>query len=175
MQSGFATLLGSSASPFSTIGTTPKAAQASSFGSTLSRANLEVSQMSELHEKPIFPADVKNTYTATSSGPLGFEASGASALAPPSSSSLQSFGNSKFGSGFGTVLGGGNKLSSFAAPVGDAKWGDESGGNISFAAPLNDEDGEENSESEEDGLGEITKDEETSDVDSRFQQQDGKC
>ena len=172
--SGFAALSGSSTHPFSTIGTASKATQISSFGSTTSRANSEVSFMSELHDESIVPIEIQNTSIATPSTSFGLKASGVSAFALPSSSKLQSFGNSAFASGFGTALGGVNKLSSFAAPFGDAKWGDEGGLSKSFAAPMKDEDGEENSECEDDGLGDITKDEETGDIDNRFQQQDGK-
>lgn len=88
-------------------------------------------------------------------------------------SKFSSFRNSSLEGGFGTAFNGRTPLSSFAAPVGDANWGDRAGLIGNFAAPTNQE---ENDDSDsDDGLGEVGKDDETSKVDGRFQQQDGKC
>lgn len=169
--SGFAALSGSSTSPFGTIGTTSKTAQANAFSPALFQAKHEASPFSRLQEKPMDPVENQKSFATTTSGLLSFENSGVSGFAISGGSKLGSFGGSTFGSGFGTAFGGGNKLSTFAAPVGDAKWGGDSGVGKSFAAPSKDEEGEGNSDSEDEG--ETGNEEETSDVDGRFQQQDG--
>ena len=84
-----------------------------------------------------------------------------------------SLGNGSFGTGFGQVFNAGTKLSSFAAPIGDAKWGDHSGSTNLFGALPKDEE-EENSESEEYGLIDAENNDESYEVVCRLQQQDGK-
>lgn len=108
-----------------------------------------------------------------SSSPLGFGALGSSATSVLGSSGFSSLGSGVFGTGFGQAFNGGTKLSSFAAPVGDANWGDQGGSTNLFGAPATDEE-EDNSESEEYGLVETDRNDESCEVDCRFQQQDGK-
>lgn len=88
-------------------------------------------------------------------------------------SGFGSLGSGVFGTGFGQVFNTGTKLSSFAAPVGDAKWGDQGGSTNLFGAPSKDEE-EENSESEEYGLIDAENNDECYEVVCRLQQQDGR-
>lgn len=104
--------------------------------------------------------------------PLGFGASKDSTITFLGSSGFSSLGSSIFGAGFGQGLNSGTKLSSFAAPVGDAKWGAQGGSANLFGALAKDEE-EDNSESEEYGLIDAENDE-SYDVACKFQQQDGK-
>lgn len=172
MASGFAALAGSSTSPFGTLGLASKTAQTTSFGFKSTHPNPEIPHKSKLQTKSTdHPEDIKDGGAPSNGSPTS-ETSGPSAFSLPEGTKLHSFGNSTFGSGFGTAFKGGIKLSSFAAPVGDAKWGDENGETIPFAAPSKDE-GDERSESEDDAIEDFTRDEEIGDADSRFQQQDG--
>lgn len=101
----------------------------------------------------------------------------AGAIQDPTLSSLgpsgfSSLGSGVFGTGFGQAFHNGTKLSSFAAPVGDAKWGDQGGSTNLFGSPAKDEE-EDNSESEEDGPIDTENNDESYEVMTRFQQQDG--
>lgn len=159
-------------SPFGIIGVGPTVNNRdTSDGFDLSRLSPEVSQsfegktnMVESSSSTImFSSDLLDLKTMSTSTNDSYRAS-----------KFSSFRNSSFGGGFGTAFNGRTPLSSFAAPVGDANWGDRAGLIGNFATPNNQE--EENGDSDSDDcLGEVAKDDETSKVDGRFQQQDGKC
>jgi hypothetical protein len=102
----------------------------------------------------------------------GFGALGTPASNISGSSSYKALGD-VFGSGFGQASNGGTKLSSFAAPIGDAKWGDRSWLHNTFGAPAKEEEEEDNSGSDEYGFVETENNDENGEVDCRFQQQDG--
>lgn len=112
------------------------------------------------------------TSTPDHSLSLGFGASKGSNLSVLSPSGFGSLGTGIFGTGFGHVFNAGTKLSSFAAPRGDANWGDQGGSTNLFGAPAKDEE-EENSENEEYGPIDAENNDETYEVVCRLQQQDG--
>lgn len=76
-----------------------------------------------------------------------------------------------FGGGFGSGFGGGNKLTSFAAPTGDTKLGSGDGAINPLAAPKAGQ--EVQSDSEGDTAEEIGTGDGSNEVDDRFQHQDG--
>lgn len=115
-----------------------------------------------------------NPGAATSTPSPGFGMKGSSPFASTSALTPIAFAGTTFGGGFGNTFRG-TKLSSFAAPVGDAKWGGEGGEVTSFGAPAKEEEGDERSESEEEGLGDAAKEQEGGEFSDKFQQQDGKC
>lgn len=82
-----------------------------------------------------------------------------------------------FGTGFGSGFGNGTKLTSFAAPVGDAKLGHANGGLKSIGSPSHgenlDEDEDENSDGEGEGFGDEAA-ERRDEGEDKFHQQDGK-
>ncbi|MCJ1436696.1 hypothetical protein MMC27_006077 [Xylographa pallens] len=108
--SGFAALSGSSTSAFSTLG-----AASTSMKSPLldSRSPVASSTTTETSTLSGFGSSVQG----------GFGSAGKSSFASASASGFGTLGTSTFGSAFGRGFGGGNKLSSFAAPVGDTKLG----------------------------------------------------
>ncbi|MCJ1378355.1 hypothetical protein MMC17_001452 [Xylographa soralifera] len=108
--SGFAALAGPSTSAFSTLSTT----------STSARSPLLD------FRSPAVSSTTTETSTLSgfgSSVPGGFGSAGTSSFATAGASGFGTLGTSTFGSAFGRGFGGGNKLSSFAAPVGDTKLG----------------------------------------------------
>lgn len=125
-------------------------------------------------EKTSEPREGVRSSASDHSIPLGFGALKGSTVGVLGSSGFgSSLGNSGFGTGFGQVFNAGTKLSTFAAPVGDAKWGDQSGSTNLFGAPAKEEE-EENSESEEYGLIDAENNDESYEVICRLQQQDGR-
>ncbi len=106
---------------------------------------------------------------------MGFGTLGSSSSTILGLSSFNSLGSAAFGSGFGQALNGGTKLSSFAAPVGDAKWGGQDGLTNLFGAQAKEEEEEDISGSEDCGFVDTEQNEESGEVDGRFQQQDGKA
>lgn len=166
--SGFAALSGASGSPFSTIGSPSKTSKLRPFEAPADDAK----RRGQL-EKPIMPTEEATLNATKPSSPLGLGTSGSSAVNLLGPSSFSSLGSGVFGTGFGQAFNGGTKLGSFAAPVGDAKWGDQGGSTNLFGAPAKDEEND-NSGSEEHGLVEIDNNDEGYEVDCRFQQQDGK-
>ncbi|MCJ1415895.1 hypothetical protein MMC32_002230 [Xylographa parallela] len=108
--SGYAALSGSSTSAFGTLGAA------------------SISTSSPLLDSRSPVASSTTTETSTLSGfgssvPGGFGSAGKSSFASAGASGFGTLGTSTFGSAFGRGFGGGNKLSSFAAPVGDTKIG----------------------------------------------------
>ena len=87
-------------------------------------------------------------------------------------SSLGSLGASAFGSGFGSAFGAAPKLTSFAAPTGDAKWAGSAGEIKQFGAPAHDTEEEEVSGSDDGGGSNNV--EESDETGGRFQQQGGR-
>ena len=173
--SGFA----SAPSPFGALGISLSTVNnAKSFGSVLLRAKSSDSESSEASRKNINHDHGSIAGVPVLSPSLGFSSmAGASAFVPTAMSNPNKFTGATFGTGFGNALGGGAKLSSFAAPVGDAKLGGEGGTSRLFGAPEKDEEEEqeENSEDEEEKIGETTKDTESNEDNEKFQQQDSKC
>lgn len=173
--SGFAALSGSSISPFAAIGSSSTVNQFNISGSKAAAKTSDSDSMTPAANTPFH--NVNSVLSAeTSLKPQGFGGIGSAGSDSVSSQppSFSSFGGSTFGSGFGSAFVGGPKLSSFAAPVGDAKLGDSVGIIGSFGAPSKDEEEEENSGSEETGMGELDGREESEDTNGRFQQQEGK-
>lgn len=166
--SGFAALGKTSTSPFSTLGFSSKTSKIKIPDPTIcvddcrERSGNTNTQAEHAMLNAVNPATqgfgVLDTSTSSISG----------------SSNFNSLGSVVFGSGFGQASNGGTKLSSFAAPVGDANWGDPSGSHNTFGAPANEEEEEDNSESEEYGSAETENNDDSCEVDCRFQQQDGK-
>lgn len=99
---------------------------------------------------------------------------GASTFPWSSFSTLNNSTGATFGASFGNAFGGGTKLSSFAAPVGDAQWGSSGGNTRLFGAPAKDEE-EGKSDSEAEGVVDTVKEQEGVEVSDMFQQQDSKC
>lgn len=115
-----------------------------------------------------FGAFVNNSST-------GFGGTGQSPFGMSGSSKTGVFGGSVFGSAFGGPFGGGNRLTSFATPAGNAKLGPSNGAIKPTGSPQHDgEEEDENSESDGEESAENKKDEETEEADGRFQHQDGR-
>lgn len=169
---GFA-LLDPTISPFGTLSPSPTTTDnnAKTFGSTTPwRNNTEDLQPEEV---PMEKVDQFRNASSRATA-LGFGTKGKSSFPSSSVSNPNAFGGATFGSGFGNAFGGA-KLSSFAAPIGDAKWGGGDGLVTSFGAPAKDEEDDERSESEEEGPGDALKEQEGCEVNDKFQQQDSKC
>ena len=172
---GFALTSDSSTSPFGALNPSSTANDnASSFGSAFWHHKPEV-----LHHNEASAEKVSQDRSASSglTAPpisLGFGTNGPSPFASSSVLTSNAFAGAAFGSAFGNTFPSA-KLSSFAAPVGDAKWGGGGGVVTSFGAPAKDEEDDERSESEEEGLGDAAKEQEVGEINEKFQQQDGKC
>lgn len=170
--SGFAALMGSSTSPFGTLGGSSTAASASPFAS----AGVSNSGKIEIDE------NAQKTETAANGGfgafinsqSIGFGTTDQSPFGTSGSSKTGVFGGSVFGSAFGGPFGGGNRLTSFATPTGNAKLGTSNGAIKPIGSPTHDGDEDENSESDGRVSAENKKDEETEEADGRFQHQDGR-
>ena len=169
--SGFAALSGSSTSPFGTLGAKTISINASPFASVIA------SDVQRLGGSEMTSKELKAATNGTFGSAAANTASGFSAIGPPNFSTagatnLRTFGGSTSGSGFGSGFGGAPKLTSFAAPTGDAKWGSDSPEVKRFGAPNQDPEDEESS-----GCGdeaEETKAEQNEEADGRFQQQGSK-
>ena len=171
--SGFAALAGSSTSPFGTLGGSSTAATGSLFASVGAFISGKTESDDKEARKP-GPAANGGFSTFVNSSSTGFGTTDKSPFGTSGSSKISVFGGSVFGSAFGGPLGGGNRLTSFAAPTGDAKLGVSNGAIKPISSPKRDEDEDEHSESEGDGAAEDKKDEETEEADGRFQHQDGR-
>lgn len=171
--SGFAALAGASTSPFGILGGSSTAAGASPFASPgVLNSGMTVINKHEARKPEANFNGGFSTFVNSSSSGLGkvdqspFGSSG--------SSKSGVFGRSAFGSAFGGPFAGGNRLTSFATPTGDAKLGVSNGTSKPIGSPKRDEDENEDSESEGEGAAESKKAEETEDADGRFQHQNGK-
>lgn len=170
--SGFAALAGSSASPFGTLGGSSTAASTSLFVSA---------GVFHLEKTQIDKKEVQNTETAADGGfgaflnssSTGFGTTDRSPFATSGSRKTGVFGGSVFGSAFGGPFGEGSRLTSFAAPTGNAKLGTSNGAIMPIGSPAHDGDEDENSESDGEVSAVKQKDEETEEADGRFQHQDG--
>ena len=169
--SGFAALAGSSTSPFGTLGGSSTAATASPFVSAgFDSVKTETDQFEALKPEA-GPNGGFSTFVNSSS--TGFNSTDQSPFALSGSNKTSVFGGSVFGSAFGRPLGGGSRLTSFAAPTGDTKLGVSNGTIKPIGSPKRDEEENENSESEAEGAAEGKKDEDVEEADGRFQHQDG--
>lgn len=169
--SGFAALAASSTSPFGALSAKSLTPVASPFAS-VTPSDVEGPRGHGLTGKePRMAADgaFGSSVASTSSDfvTVGSKGSGAAGT-----SNLHTFGGSTFGSGFGSAFGAAPKLTSFAAPMGDAKWGSSTSEVKPFGSPTQDADDEEASESEDDV--ESNKAEEIDETSGRFQQQGGR-
>lgn len=174
--SAFAPLSDSSISPFGILGplSTTTTNNAKTFGSLLGHKNPEDPNPDEVPVEKLDQVRSASSGVSASSTSPGFGIERSSPFASSSVLTPNAFAGAVFGSGFGNSFGGA-KLSSFAAPVGDATWGSGGGVVTSFGAPAKDEEDDERSESEEEGLGDAAKEQEGGEADDKFQQQDGKC
>ena len=82
------------------------------------------------------------------------------------------FGGSVFGGGFGGSFGSGSKLTSFAAPTGDAKLGSANGTTKPIGSSGRDNEDKDGSESESEGEEDQGKEDEFSEANDGFQHQD---
>ena len=170
--SGFAALAGSSTSPFGTLGGSSTAANTSTFASTRSKSEKTETDTNEALKTEVAPSSGFGTFVDSSS--TGFSSRDQSPFGSSGSKKTSVFGGSVFGSAFGGPFGGGSRLTSFAAPTGDAKLGVSNGAIKPIGSPKRDEDEDENSDSEAEGAAESKKDEDIEEPDGRFQHQDGK-
>lgn len=164
---GFATLAGSSTSPFGTLGGSLTAASASPFASAGTFNLAKKAQKTETSANGGFGAFVKSSSTGvgtTDQSPFGTSVSSETGV----------FGGSVFGSAFGGPFSRENRLTSFAAPTGNAKLGTVNGAIKPIGSPTRDGDEDENSDSDGEVLAENKKDEEPEEADGRFQHQDGR-
>ena len=170
--SGFAALAGSSTSPFGTLGGPSTAANASPFASAGLNSRKTETDTHEALKIEAAPSSGFSTFVDSSS--TGFGSTDQSPFGSSGSKKTSVFGGSVFGSAFGGPFGGGSRLTSFAAPTGDAKLGVSNGAIKPIGSPKRDEDEDENSGSEAEGAAESKKDEDIEEPDGRFQHQDGK-
>ena len=168
--SGFAALSESTTSPFGTLNPSSTTSNVSPFGA----ARPAQTPLSAFGGTPANKTEATSsggfggaTTTATTSG---FGSIGASISG---SSGFGTLGGSTFGSGFGSGFGGGAKLTSFAAPGGDAKLG--GGASVrAFGTRGEDEEDEDNEDNGEDGEDD-SKANGVQETDARFHQQEGMC
>ncbi|MCJ1478546.1 hypothetical protein MMC13_007227 [Lambiella insularis] len=158
--SGFAALASSSQSPFSTVGAPPSKTRspAPPSPSRDTRSPFATTVMTETSSLGGFGGSV----------PGGFGATGKSSFASVGASGFAALGGSTFGTGFSSGFGGGPKLSSFAAPTGDAKLGDTKA--KPFGASEDSDDEESGSEGGDDHNGELA--EESEDTYHKLQHQE---
>ena len=171
--SGFAALAGSSTSPFGNLGSPSIAANASPFASAaFNSGKTEL----DTHEALKFESASSSGFsTFVDSSSTGFSSTDQSPFSSSRSKKSSVFGGSVLGSAFGGPFGGGSRLTSFAAPTGDARLGVSNGAIKPIGSPKRDEDEDERSDSEAEGATESKKDEDVEEPDGRFQHQDGKC
>ena len=170
--SGFAALAGSSASPFGILRGPSTAATASPFTSAGYTSRRAENGLDETLKPEAASNGGFSTFASNSSTPFG--STDQSLLGSSGSNKTSVFGGSVFGSSFGGPLGGASRLTSFAAPTGDAKLGFSNGALQPIGSPKRDPDEDEKSESEAEGAVESKKDAEIEEADGRFQHQDGK-
>ena len=164
--SGFASFASSSSSPFGAINTASKAASpsASAFAKT---------SLPENSETPDHVPTGSNGFGSFASvQSSGFGAAQPSPFAAAGSAVRSSFNRSVFGTGFGGAFGGGSKLTSFAAPIGDVKLGSANGTMKPSASSSHANEDKDGSESESDGEEDQAKEDDFSETDDRFQHQD---
>lgn len=168
--SGFAALSGSTTSPFGTLNPSSTTSKTSPFGAVkpsqapLSGFRGTTANKAETASSGGF-GGATTTTTTSGFGSIGASISG--------SSGFGTLGGSTFGGGFGTGFDGGAKLTSFAAPSGDAKLG--SGAPVrAFGTRGEDEEDEENEDNGDDGDHD-PKANGVQKTDARFHQQEGTC
>lgn len=171
--SGFAALACSSTSPFGALGIPSTVTTASPFASAGVPKSVKAEAYNKVAQK--IETDSNSGLSAFTKSPTtGFGTSDQPPSGTSGSNMTGVFGGSVFGSAFGGPFGGANRLTSFAAPTGNANFGASNGAIKLIASPKHDGDKGENSESEGEVSAENKKDEETEEVDERFQHQDGR-
>lgn len=114
------------------------------------------------------------TSEKSKSSSSGFDAAELSPFGAPGPAKGAIFGGSVFGGGFQGGFSGGTKLSSFAAPTGDAKLGLGNGAVKPIGSPRRDiEEDDLDSDGGGEDVGQNEREEDEEEVDGRFQQQDG--
>ena len=168
--SGFTALAASSTSPFGTLGgssTSSPFASAGFFHPGRTKTDKRVAKKIET-----VASDGVGTFVNSSSGSL--DTTDQLQLGTAGLSQTSVFRGSVFGSAFGGPFGVGNRLTSFAAPTGNAKFGASNGIIKPIGSPEHDREEDENSESDGGSSAENKKDEEAEEADGRFQHQDGR-
>ena len=170
--SGFAALAASSTSPFGTLGGSSTAHSASPFASA-SVLNLEktATNKKKSHDAEIATKTGSGAFINRSSTSFGTSVD--SPFGASGSGKAGVFGGSASGSAFGGPFRGGNRLTTFAAPGGNAKLGASNGAIKPIGSPKHNEDEEVNSESDGEVSTENKKEDESGEADGRFQHQDG--
>lgn len=168
--SGFAALSGPTTSPFGTLNPSATTSNISSFGAVkLSQPPLSgfggtTAKKAETASSGGF-GGITTTTTTSGFGSIGSSFSGASGFG--------TIGGSSFGGGFGSGFGGGAKLTSFAAPSGDAKLGSDAPVRA-FGTREEDEEGEDHEDNGED-VDDDPKANGVQKTDARFHQQESTC
>ena len=170
--SGFAALAASSTSPFGTLGGSSTAHSASPFASA-SVLNLEKTAINKKKARDAETATKTGSGAFVNSSPTSFGTSVESPFGTSGSGKAGVFGGSVSGSAFGGPFRGGNRLTTFAAPSGNAKLGASNGAIKPIGSPKQNEDDEDNSESDGEVSAENKKEDESGEADGRFQHQDG--
>ncbi len=167
--SGFAALSASSTSPFGALGANTTNPIANPFAS-VTTSDIKGPSGSDLASKiPKAAANGIFASPTTASMSSDFSIVGTQGFTAAGTSNLRTFGGSTFGTGFGGAFGAAPKLTSFAAPMGDTKWGSGASEVKPFGAPAQDVEDEEASGSEDDV--ESSKAEENDEANGRFHHQ----
>jgi len=169
--SGFAALSGSSASPFGTLSTSTTSPFVPSpvLGPPKTDKQGATADISASSSNNGFGSFAKTSSSA-------FGSTGPSPFATSAPAKTGVFGGSVFGGTFGGGFATGSKLTSFAAPTGDAKLGVGNGVVKPIGSPQHVGEGnEENSDGEEEDTEENGKEDGDDEVDERFQHQGGKA
>ena len=171
--SGFAALAASSTSPFGNLGGSSTAHFASPFASAgVLNPEKTITNKREAHNSE--KAANGGSGALVNSSSTNFGTSVGSPFGTSGSSKPSVFGGSVLGSAFGGQFGGGNRLTTFAAPSGNAKLGASNGAIKTIGSPKHNEDEDGNSESDGEVSAENKKEDESGEADGRFQHQDGK-
>ena len=171
--SGFAALAASSTSPFGTLGGASTAHSASPFASAgVFNPEKTATNTKKAHDSEMAANGRSSAFVNSSS--TGFGTSVESPFGTSGSSKAGVFGGSVLGSAFGGPFGGGNRLTTFAAPSGNAKLGTSNGAIKPIGSPKHNEDEDDNSESDGEVSAENKKEDESGEADGRFQHQNGK-
>ena len=163
--SGFATFASSSNSPFGAVGSSssPTMPHLSTFAKPSGGG---------LDTKDSAPKEEGGFSLFSKASSAGFGNSRLSTFASAGSNTGSNFGGAPFGGSFGGGFGGGSKLTSFAAPTGDAKLGSANGSLKPIGSSSNDDEDKDGSGTEDDGDDDGNKNDEASERGEKFQHQD---
>lgn len=171
--SGFASLSASGTSPFVELATPSADTAVSPFAATSASVSRPPST-SKNSEPMAEPTVIGGFGSFAKSSTSGFADTGISSFSPGEKAKSSVFGGSVFGGGFGGGFSGSGKLTSFAAPTGDAKLGSGEGALKPKVLPQHGGDGgQAQSDSEGDNAEEIGTGDGIDELDDRFQHQDG--